>query len=115
MRISPLQQVKNLYGSKDKLIAAVADHFSPADGESADDFRARLRHVANAKLLRLAKIGESIKALGGREAMIAKIAELRGQAKDKDYLGKLATYASPRLLDLHRSLSRKASRAATSV
>lgn len=108
MRSTPLQQVKNLHGSKDKLVALVAEHFAPAEGESPEDFAKRLKHVANAKLLRLAKVGESIKALGGREALIAKVAELRGQAKDKDYLGKLASYASPRLLDLHRSLSRKA-------
>ncbi|MEZ4383904.1 MAG: hypothetical protein R3A79_21410 [Nannocystaceae bacterium] len=108
MPTSPLQQVKKLYGSKEKLVDEVAGLFAPAEGESADDFRKRLKHVANAKLLRLAKIGAAVKEIGGRDALIAKVAELSGLAKDKDFVTKIGSYADPKLLELHRSLSRKA-------
>ncbi|HRI08664.1 MAG TPA: hypothetical protein PKW35_12660 [Nannocystaceae bacterium] len=107
MALSPLQQVKKLYGSKENLIKAVTSLYSPVEGESAEDFAKRLKHVANAKLMRLVKAGEAVKAAGGRDAIVAKIAELRGQAKDKDYLAKLTTFASPKLLDMVRSLEKR--------
>ena len=108
MRTTPLQQVKKLYGSKEKLAATVAEYFSPAEGESAEDFLSRLKRIANAKLLRLAKVGAAIKELGGRDAVISEITKLAALTKDKDFAKKLASYADPRLLDMHRSLSRKA-------
>jgi len=108
MRITPLQEVKKLHGSKEKLAATVAGYFSPAEGESADDFLKRLQRIANAKLLRLAKVGAAIKELGGRDAVITEITKLADLAKDKDFAAKLASYADPQLLELHRSLSRKA-------
>ena len=107
MALSPLQQVKKLYGSKENLIKAVTSLYSPVEGESAEDFAKRLKHVANAKLMRLVKAGEAVKAAGGRDAIVAKIAELRGQAKDKDYLAKRTTVASPKLLDMVRSLEKR--------
>ncbi|MBK8262149.1 MAG: hypothetical protein IPK80_12540 [Nannocystis sp.] len=112
MALSPLQQVKKLYGSKENLIQALTSLHSPAEGESTEDFSARLKHVANAKLLRLVRIGEAVKEIGGRDALVAKVAELRGHAKDKDYLGKLGSFASPKLLDMYRALSRRAKQAA---
>ncbi len=108
MRTTPLQQVKKLHGSKEKLAATVAGYFSPAEGESAEDFQSRLLRVANAKLLRLARVGAAIKELGGRDAMITAITELAGLAKDKDFASKLKSYADPRLLEMHTSLTRKA-------
>ena len=108
MRLSPLQQVKKLYGSKENLIQAVTSLYTPTEGETAEDFAQRLKHVANAKLMRLVKVGEAVKAAGGRDALVAKIAELRGHAKDKDYVAKLATFAPPKLLDMYASLSRRA-------
>lgn len=112
MRLTPLQQVKKLYGSKDMLVGAVAQHFAPAEGESAEDFTKRLRRIANAKLLRLVQVGEAVKELGGREALVAKVAELRGHARDRDYLGKLSSFATPRLLDMYQSLQRRVRKSA---
>ncbi len=111
-KLSPLQQVKKLYGSKDQLVQKVSELLHPADGESREDFAKRLKHVANAKLLRLYQIGEKVKQLGGREALIAKFAELKGQAKDKDYLASLGKLPLPRLVDSFNALSRKFRRTA---
>ena len=105
---SPLQNVKQLFGSKEQLIAKVIDLLTPGDGESREDFSKRLKYVANAKLLRLAQVGEKIKELGGRSALVTKIAELRGQAKDKDFVASLGKLTLPRLLDTFQSLSRSA-------
>jgi hypothetical protein len=81
---------------------------SPGEGESREDFSKRLKYVANAKLLRLVEVGEKIKELGGRSALVTKIAELQGQAKDKDFVASLGKLPLPRLLDTFQSLSRKA-------
>jgi len=105
---SPLQNVKKLFGSKEQLIAKVIDLLTPGEGESREAFSKRLKYVANAKLLRLAQVGEKIKSLGGREALVAKLAELKGQAKDKDFVASLRNMSLPRLLDSVQSLSKKA-------
>ena len=106
-KLSPLQNVKKNYGSKDQLISKVAELLTPAEGESPEDFSKRLKYVANAKLLRLAQVGEKIKELGGRTALVAKLAELKGQGNDKDYTAMLGKLSLPRLLDTYQALSRK--------
>lgn len=111
-KLSPLQNVKKTHGSKDQLVSKVAALFTPADGESKEDFAKRLKYIANAKLLRLLKVGESVQKLGGRTALVAKLAELKGQAKDKDYSAMLGKMSLPRLLDTYQALSRKAKSAA---
>src|SRR5690606_33717471 len=45
MRLAPLQQVTKLHRSEDMLVGAAAQHFSPAEGESAEDFTRRLRRL----------------------------------------------------------------------
>ncbi|MBZ5713497.1 hypothetical protein [Nannocystis pusilla] len=111
-KTTPLQHVKKLFGSKDQLVARVAELLPSAfAGESAEDFKKRLKYVANSKLLRLAEIGEQAKKLGGVQAIVDKIAELKGQAKDKDFKAALAKVSVPSLVDLHQSLTRKAKKA----
>ncbi len=105
---SPFQIVKDKYGSKDEMIAKIASLLEPVDGESDDDLKARLKHVANAKLLHLAAMGEKVKELGGRDALVAKVAELKGKAKDKDYATKLGSFSLSKLLDMKQALARKA-------
>jgi hypothetical protein len=110
---SPLQQVNTLHGSKDKLVARVAELLpSSFAGESAEDYKKRLKYVANSKLLRLVKLGEEFVSLGGVEKIVDTIAVLKGQSKDKDFKASLSKLSVPRLLDLHRSLARKTKAAA---
>ena len=58
-KLSPLQTVKKLHGTKDQLVSKVLELFTPAEGESREDYAKRLKYVANAKLLRLAWDGMS--------------------------------------------------------
>lgn len=110
-KLSPLQTVKKLHGTKDQLISKVLEMFTPAEGESKEEYAKRLKYVANAKLLRLSDIGTNIAKLGGAATLITKIAEFKGQAKDKDFVAKLGTMPLPRLLETYQTLSRKASKA----
>lgn len=105
---TPLQIVKETFGGKDELAAKVAGLLEPEEGEDEAEFVARLGHVANAKLLHLHAMGERLKELGGREKLTAKVAELKGQAKDADYLEKLKSFTPGRLIDMHDSLTRRA-------
>jgi hypothetical protein len=114
-KLSPLQSVKKLHGTKDQLVSKVLEMFTPAEGESREDYAKRLKYVANAKLLRLADIGANIAKLGGAAALVTKVAELKGQAKDKDFVAKLGTLPLPRLLETYQTLSRKASKAEKSA
>lgn len=107
-KLSPLQHVKKLHGTKEQLLSKVAELLTPNDGESKEDFVKRLKYVANAKLLRLVAVGEKVKELGGRSALITKIADIKQLSKDKDFVAKLGSVPLPRLLDTFLSLSRKA-------
>jgi hypothetical protein len=105
---SPLAQVKDHHGSKAKLIANLVSLIDAEDGESKDEHKARLLRVSNAKLLHLLGLGERVKSLGGREAIVAKIAELRGQSKDHEYTDSLKRRSLGVLVDLHDSFARRA-------
>jgi len=115
MKKTPFQRVKDLYGSKDELVAKLSDLLEPGEGESKEDLAARLKHVANNKLLHLHDIAEKVKGLGGKEALVSKVAELRKQAKDEDYVNRLKDWSSAKLLDTYESLSRAAKRATAST
>ncbi|MCX4244806.1 hypothetical protein [Paraliomyxa miuraensis] len=97
---TPLQLVKEKYGSKAQLIDAVASLVDRDDGESEDEHKKRLKYVSNAKLLHLVALAEKAKALGGRDGMIAKILELKGQTKDHEYRDKLKKLSLGRLVDM---------------
>lgn len=103
---TPLQIVKEKFGSKDKLVEALTGLLEPADGESKEDFSERLKRVANAKLLHLHGVGEKVKTLGGKDAVAKKVAELMGHGKDADFVTKLGTRSMSSLLDMHGRLSR---------
>ena len=64
---TPLQIVKDKFGSKKDLVAKLAEVLEPADGESKEDLAARLGHVSNAKLLHLHGLAERVEAAGGRK------------------------------------------------
>lgn len=109
---SPLQIVKEKFGSKEKLVDQLVGTLERNEGESDEDFRARLLSVSNKKLLRLHKTQAAVTELGGKDSMINKIVALKFPGKgDQDYRAKLATLRITRLLDMHTSLARRAKKA----
>lgn len=106
---SPLAQVKDEFGGKDKLVDKIVGLLD-AEDEPKDDLRRRLLGAANAKLIRLHRIATEIKQIGGKEKLAAAAAGELGRSKDKDYVAKLETYSSGRLLDLLGSAKRRARR-----
>jgi len=104
---TPLQAVKRLYGTKEKLVDGLVDAAKGA-GEEAAEVKQRLLSASNSKLLRLAKVTKSIKdQYGGRDKLVGSVAGALGKAKDNDYVTKLGSFSSGRLLDMVRAAERR--------
>lgn len=108
---TPLQIVKDRFGSKDKLIDAVAALVERDEGETEELHRKRLKLVSNAKLLHLLAVAEQAKTLGGRDGMVEKILAIKGQPKDHEYRDSLKRLTLGRLVDMTQSLQRTAKKA----
>ncbi len=108
MKTSPLQAVKERFGDKDKLVAAVKalateDLWLPAVNEVKG-----LERVSNAKLLRLHETLSRVKKdFGNRGKLIDSILTLDKRQKDTGLKGRLERLSTPRLIDLHASASRR--------
>ncbi len=107
-KATPLQQVKDQFGSKEKLVDALAGKLEAFDGEDTDAMKARLLRVSNKKLLRLLATTKRVDAIGGKEKLVEAIIQAKNpkQAADKDFRNKLSSYRITRLVDLHDSLTK---------
>ena len=108
MKTSPLQAVKDRFGDKDKLVAAVKalateDLWLPAVNEVKG-----LERVSNAKLLRLHETLSRVKKdFGSRGKLIDSILALGKRQKDAGLKGRLERLSTPRLVDMHATASRR--------
>ena len=110
---TPLQLVTEKHGGKDKLVdklvGLVAQFGNKAEAEDKDATRARLLTVSNKKLLKLAQSTETLKAsYGSRDKLVDTVMTGLGRTKDADYKKKLSTWTANRLLDLARTLDKRA-------
>lgn len=113
MNKTPIADVKERFGTKEKLIAAVealATKELWLDRVNADKGLAK---VSNAKLLRLHDaLTDAKKRFGTRDKLIGAICEFEKRAKDEGYKTRLSSYPLPRLVDLHDAAKKRSSRAA---
>lgn len=106
-KLSPFKEVKERFGSKEKLVDEVVNLLALPRGER-DVTRERLRVAANSKLLRLHANATTVKEKFEKvENLVEAILELTGHAKDDDRRDKLMGYDVGRLLDLHRQAEDK--------
>jgi hypothetical protein len=110
---TPLATAKERFESKEKLVAAVQELMTDdlwlsrlsKDRGGAKD----IKHVSNAKLLKLHTLFTQVKEeFGTRAKLIDAVVELEGHSKDEGYRHRLEAYAVPRLYDLHQSAKRRA-------
>ena len=113
---SPLSLVKDTFGDKSKLVAAV-EKFTTDDlwiGRTNKD--KGLAHVSNAKLLRLHATFSTVKEkFGTRAKLIDAILVLEKRTKDEGFKSRISAYPVPRLFDLHNSLEKRAKAAAAAA
>lgn len=103
---SPLARVKEEFGGKDKLVDTIVGLLGSGD-EPKEDMRRRLLGAANKKLVRLHAVATKVKDVGGKDKLATATAEELGRAKDKDYVVKLGTFSSGRLIDMLDSARRR--------
>lgn len=114
MSKSPLAVVKEKFGDKAKLVAAL-ESFAKDEALWIDRVNADkgLAHVSNAKLLRLHGIFSEVKErFGSRAKLIDAILELEKRTKDAGYRARLERFPVPRLWDFYRAASRRQAAAA---
>jgi hypothetical protein len=111
MKKTPLSQVKERFGSKEKLVEAVEELATDELWIDRYNEDRGLQSVSNAKLLRLHDQLTDVKQrFGTRDALIEEILKLEKRTKDEGLKTRLARYPIPRLLDLHRAASRRLAR-----
>jgi len=105
---APLSLVKEKFGDKAKLVAAV-EKFTTEDLWVARTNKDKgLAHVSNAKLLRLHETFSTVKEkFGTRFKLVDAILELEKRAKDEGYREHLLRYPVPRLWDMYKSTAKR--------
>ena len=109
MKLSPLAEVKEKFGSREELIKIVSGKIERPEGMSDEAFAKKVRTISNRKLLKLnAAHEEMIKSFGSKDGLVDAIIALVCKGKvDSVYRAKLTTMRAAQLLDLHKSLVKK--------
>lgn len=116
MKSNPAHQVKERFGDKAKLLAAVEKLTTTELWLDRVSKAKPLKHVANSKLIKLHDTLSLLKKdFGSRAKVIEAILKLEKRSKDAGYKGKLESYPTPRLMDLHHALARTARREAAAT
>jgi hypothetical protein len=112
MKKTPVSVVKEKYGDKEKLVAAVQKLATEELWLDRVNETKGLARVSNAKLLRLIDTLGSVKErFGTRAKLIDAILVLEKRTKDAGYQARLEGYPTPRLLDHHDAAAKRAKRA----
>jgi hypothetical protein len=106
---TPLGAVKEKFGDKAKLVAAIEKLTGDALWLNRTNEGKGLAHVSNAKLLKLHATFTEVKTkFGTRDKLIDAILELDKRSKDAGLRQKLAAWPVPRLYDAYKSKAKKA-------
>src|SRR5436309_2164421 len=110
---SPLSAVKEKFGDKAKLVAAVEKFTSEDLWVSRTNKDKGLAHVSNAKLLRLHDTFSAVKQrFGTRAKLIDAILDIEKRTKDEGFRRRLEAFPVPRLWDMFTSAERRHKKAA---
>jgi hypothetical protein len=108
MKKPPLQQVKDRFGGKDKLVAELVNLMTRPADLTKDQFKKRLQAQSNHKLMILhARETQMKERFGSRDKLIDALVSARmGKAKkeDKGYRAHLDKRTNGQLLDLARRI-----------
>lgn len=109
MKSTPLSQVKERFGDKAKLVAAVTQLATEELWLGRLNEQKGLESVSNTKLLKLhGSLTALKKDFGSRDKLVSEILKLEKRTGDAGYKARLAGYPTPRLLDLHHAAARRA-------
>ena len=109
MSKSPAAIVKQQFGDKAKLVAALGPLTSEDLWVGRINENKGLARVSNAKLLRLFGVLSAVKEkFGTRAKLVDAICEIEKRSKDEGYKKRLSSYPVPRLYDFYRSAAKRA-------
>lgn len=109
MSKSPSAIVKEKFGDKAKLVAALAPFTSDDLWVERVNGTKGLAHVSNAKLLRLHATFSTVKAqFGTRAKLIDAILASETRTKDAGFKARLEAWPVPRLYDFYRASAKRA-------
>ncbi len=102
---TPLQEVKERFGSKEELAKQLLAVAERPEGIEDDEFERILTTSSNKQLLRLHTVTETVKKrFGSKEALVDAIVDRTFPKGNPPYRTKLLGLKNARLLDLHQSL-----------
>ncbi len=112
MKNTPLQEVKERFGSKENLIKELKTLFDKGkmfeDRLNPDKGLAR---VSNAKLLKLHKIATEVgERFTTRENLVTDLTKLMGREKDEGLKERFEKWGLPRLWDYYSSVAKSSDR-----
>lgn len=111
MKLSPLAEVKEKFGSRDELIKVVMGKIERPEGMNDDAFAKKVRTISNRKLLKLNAAHEDmIKRFGSKDGLVDAIIGLEKEDNHKvDTVRRahLMTLRVAQLLDRYKSLEKK--------
>ncbi len=109
MKKTPLLEVKEKFGGKEKLVDDLVNKLKRPSEVSKDELKKKLMAQSNKKLLKLLQRENVItEKFGGRDKLISTILQTGSNSnkkEDKLYRKKLESAASSHLLDLQNRLS----------
>jgi hypothetical protein len=109
MSKSPAAIVKQQFGDKAKLVAALGPLTSEDLWVSRVNEKKGLGRVSNAKLLRLFGVLSAVKEkFGTRAKLVDTICEIEKRTKDEGFKKRLLAYPVARLYDTYRSAAKRA-------
>ncbi|HMJ50944.1 MAG TPA: hypothetical protein VK540_02685 [Polyangiaceae bacterium] len=109
MSKSPAAIVKQQFGDKAKLVAALGPLTSDDLWLGRINENKGLARVSNAKLLRLFGVLSAVKEkFGTRAKLVDAICEIEKRVKDEGFKKRLLAYPVPRLYDAYRSAAKRA-------
>jgi hypothetical protein len=109
MSKSPAAIVKQQFGEKAKLVAALGPLTNDDLWVSRTNETKGLARVSNAKLLRLFSVLSAVKEkFGTRAKLVDTICEIEKRSKDEGFKTRLLAYPAPRLYDAYRSAAKRA-------
>ena len=113
MKTTPLAEIKERFGSKEKLVKELKAMFDKGDlFENRLNPDKGLLRVSNAKLLALYDLGTEIKErFSTRAKMTEDLLKMMKREKDEQFRAKLESWGLPRLWDYYKSVAKKLSKA----
>lgn len=106
MKKSPLQQVRDQFGSKQELVERLlplVDRLQADEGDA--EFARRLGTASNKQLLRMWAVEAAVKEkFGSRDGLLDAVVKAKFGKENSEYRTALTRLTKARLLDLHRQL-----------